>query len=542
LWDMRDSMDSETLLNPATDAIRDFLRVRQQYFEYAALELRSVIDSRAYSVQEKALNIMRGAITLPTGEQQPTLSVFDLFDFLDLETPNAMEVTPKYLTNVDLSACAKVDAETTVAFDMKLTEQLLVLRKRELLIGGIVKDAGDEQQLDDEIRAILASIKSQNSWRSIQNARVEALEAWTDLISLVVTSGRLDPRELLEFALQSLQFVLPKFERSLSDRIDSAALLAKLTLALVPAAVPAAVHAQQNASNAHEKLLSAFRVCLKAITESGTDLALRDVSYRTCCTVFASVPLTVINGKSSPSPHARQMLQLVQAAGDRLVAVATEDAFSGRGSTRVSAILFLDTLVTLFQTTKTTPILLRALAKLNFVPVLIDTSIGGVASSFQGQNEELAITLAFFHTAMSLLLRICQTTDGTQLVLNSGFFSAVSDSRLFSTDPDIGLDIDNPAALKQFYRLLSAVLRIITAIVVTRGASNAATLQQARSFLQENRFGMQAVFKRISAVQKTSGPPETEAVEVADEFGRLMLVTGFLEVSCVDRCVYLTWG
>ncbi|KAK1048027.1 hypothetical protein LTR33_014920 [Friedmanniomyces endolithicus] len=38
-----------------------------------------------------------------------------------------------------------------------------------------------------------------------------------------------------------------------------------------------------------------------------------------------------------------------------------------------------------------------------------------------------------------------------------------------------------------------------------------------------------AVFKRTSAVQKTSGPPEREALNVAEEFSRLMLVTGFLE-------------
>jgi len=174
-------------------------------------------------------------------------------------------------------------------------------------------------------------------------------------------------------------------------------------------------------------------------------------------------------------------------------------------------------------------VILRALSKLNFVPVLIDTSIGSVATSFTVENEELVTTLAYFHTSLALLLRICQTADGAQLVLNSGLFDAVNDSRLFSTDPDIGLDIDNPEALKEFYRLLSSVLRVITALVVSKGPSNANTIQQAQKFLQRNRFSIQAVFKRISAVYKTSGPPETEAMEVADEFARLMLVTGFLE-------------
>jgi len=288
---------------------------------------------------------------------------------------------------------------------------------------------------------------------------------------------------------------------------------------------------QQNADATHARLRSAFRVCLKTITDGDTGLALRDVCYRVCCAVVDTMPLKVVNGKTAPSPHTKQLMQLVQVGGERLLTVITEDAFSGRGSTRVSAVLFLDALVAVFQAARVSAAILRALSKLNFVPVLIDTSIGSVASSFQGQSEELITTLAYFHTALALLLRICRTVDGTQLVLNSGFFSAVSDSRLFSTDPDIGLDIDNASALKKFYKLLSAVLRVVTAIVIARGPSNAATLQQAKRFLQQNRYSMQAVFKRTSSVQKTSGPPEEEALNVANEFSKLMLVTGFLEVG-----------
>ena len=67
--------------------------------------------------------------------------------------------------------------------------------------------------------------------------------------------------------------------------------------------------------------------------------------------------------------------------------------------------------------------------------------------------------------------------------------------------------------------------------MIARGASNTTVLQHAKTFLQENRFSMQAVFKRTSALQKTAGPPEKEAMQVADEFSKLLLVTGFLDVS-----------
>lgn len=529
LWDCRSLSDPETLLGSSASAIRDFIRIRELFFQYAALELRHATDMRAHSVQERAISTLRGLIRFPTGEHIQTMSVFELFDFVDIDTAPALEVTHKYLADLDLAVCAKDDPDIVSAFDLRTAEELFILRKRELLINGTIKDASDEQQLDDEIRATLASLTSQNNWRSIQIARVAALEAWTDLMSLMVMSSGLEQADVAGLALQGLQVVLPKFERSLSDGFQSAALLAKLTLTLVP--IAARTLGQQNASAAHERLLSACRVCLKTITDGDSGLALRDVCYRICCAIIDATPLQVPTGRHSPSQHAKQLLQIAHAAGDRLLTVITEDAFSGRGSTCVSAVLCLDALVALFQATRVNAAMLKALSKLNFVPVLIDSSIGSVASSFQGANEDLITTLAYFHTALALLLRICRVADGTQLVLNSGFFAAITDSRLFSTDPDIGLDIDNPVALREFYKLLSAVLRVITAIVVARGPSNTATLQQAKTFLQQNRFSMQAVFKRTSAVQRTAGPPETEAIDVATEFSKLMLVTGFLEVS-----------
>ena len=532
LWDEKSLVDPSLLLDSSALAVRDFLHVREAFFEYAALELRTTNESRATSVQENVVSALLGTIKFENGDQQPTYSVFDLFDFFDIETAPPCEASCRYLKDVDMSICVKDDAETVTAFDVTMAEELLILRKRELINNGTIKDAQEELQGDDELRAILASLTSQNNWQTIQAARLSTLEAWTDLLSLMVTSSGLKSEDLITVALQGLQVVLPRFERALSENMDAAALLAKLTLTLVPAVVSSSTsESQGNANLAQERLTAVFRACLKAITDSATGLALRDVCYRTCCAVLTALPLTVVNGKPAPSPNARQLLQLMQATGDRLVTVITEDAFSGRGVTRVSALLFLDALVALFQLSKATLSISKALTKLNFVPVLIDQSIGSVTQSFQGDNEELVTAVAYFHTALSLMLRVCQTADGTQLILNSGFFAVVADSRLFSTDPDIGLDIDNPVALREFYKILSAVLRVITAVVIARGPNNAAVLQQAKSFLQQNRFSMQAVFKRTSAVQKTAGPPEEEAVDVADEFSKLLFVTGFLDVS-----------
>ncbi|KAI5367725.1 hypothetical protein Slin15195_G028570 [Septoria linicola] len=507
-WDGKPIADPDALLESASTAIREFMHVRQSFFEYAAFDLRAAVEQKAFSVQEKIVSSLLGTIKLSTGEELPTSSIFELFDFFDLETAPALEPDHSKCTffkDLDLSGCTKDDTDTLIAFDVKLAHQLLILRQRELREHGIVDDL---DKASDEITAILASLTSQNNWRAIHAGRIAALEAWTELLSLVVTKGGLQDAAAIPLSLQGLLIVLPKYEKTLGDDLEAAGLLAKLTLTFTYTICPASQdNTQQTANVANERLLTIFRISLKVLTDSSTDPALRDVAYRTCCAVFGTV------STASASASARQLLQLIQNAGDRLLTVVTEDAFSGRGVTRVSALLFLDGLVSLYTCLKVATSLLRALLKLNFIPVLIDMSIGSISAAFHAQ-EEMVTTLAYFHTALALLLRLCHTPDGTQLVLNSGFFTAVDDSRLFSTDPDIGLDVDNPAALKEFHTILTDILRVIVAAVMSKGP------QPGTAFLQQHRYTVQAIFKQAA---------RGHAIHVADELSRLILATDFLE-------------
>lgn len=549
-WDSLPLHNTDILLKPAGSGIRDFMRMREAWFEYAVLEIQSIAAARMNSVREKQVNALLGAVE-NGDEEVPAASVLNLIDFFDIEVTQPFEADIRLLTGLNLSVCVVENAEGVIKFDLDMVEQLLTLRKRELCMDGTIKDANDENQANDEISAVLASLKSRNQYSEIQRARLDAVEAWTDLMSTIVTDGGLQEPTRTFVALQALQIVLPKFEKSLAENMDQAGLFARLTLTLVSTAATATFdeNSQQISNNRDERVLAAFRVCLKAIADTDTTPALRDVCYRTCCLIqstsaslAAAAPVETGSATTTRfNSSARQLLQQVQTSGDRIIAVLTEDAFSGRGSTRVSALLFLDALVALFQSARLTPSLLRALTKLNFVPVLLDGSLGGISAAFRADHKDLSTTLSYFHTALALLLNLCRTTDGSQLVLNSGFFAAVNESQLFSTDPDIGLDIDNPTALHHFYRLLSAVLRVIVAVVAARGPSNASTVQQAKAFLTQNRFSMQAVFKRASRMSQMRGALEQQedAEGVAEEFARLIVLTGFLEVSSARFHEYL---
>ncbi len=120
------------------------------------------------------------------------------------------------------------------------------------------------------------------------------------------------------------------------------------------------------------------------------------------------------------------------------------------------------------------------------------------------------------------------------MLVNAGFFAAVRGSDLFSVDPDLGIEIDNPQALAQYYRLLLAVTRIITSVTLSKGAQNETIIAQARGFLLENRALLVAVFKRDAKIGGVSfddkGGSGGSVEELVELFGVLIEMTGFLEV------------
>lgn len=162
--------------------------------------------------------------------------------------------------------------------------------------------------------------------------------------------------------------------------------------------------------------------------------------------------------------------------------------------------------------------------------------------------------LSFYTAGLTLLLRISQSRHGAAQVMNAGLFNAIRESGLFAADPDIGLgtyqllplmldqannipDIDNPAALKVYFKLLLNIIHIINAIVLSRGQQNDQTLSQARHFLQEYRSTIMSIFKRNAKIGQwndgaVGGDPNGELLaQLVDQFTVLIAASGFLEVS-----------
>ena len=161
---------------------------------------------------------------------------------------------------------------------------------------------------------------------------------------------------------------------------------------------------------------------------------------------------------------------------------------------------------------------------------------------------DIPLLLTFYESKLALLLTVSQSRVGAMHVINAGFFPAVRASGLFSVDPDIGVgklsnsgeyktsltisEIDNPEALSEYYRLLLAITRVITSVVLSRGSQNEQTIESARVFLTENRPLVVATFKRQARIGGVSFDDAGVDIEqLVELFVLLISMTDFLDVS-----------
>lgn len=98
------------------------------------------------------------------------------------------------------------------------------------------------------------------------------------------------------------------------------------------------------------------------------------------------------------------------------------------------------------------------------------------------------------------------------------------------------LDIEGPDTVTKHYNLLSALLRVICAALLSRGAQNELSLEQGRRFLTDNKLSTMAVFKKSAGLGSSSAASEESVLELVEVFVVLINVTGYLDVSA---CVIL---
>lgn len=529
LWAGRTCADPEFLLSDSAPVFRDFLIQRAAFFEHASLEIRSTVQRNSPSLRQKIVSSLLGITTISSGEQVQHASIFEMFDFIDLEIALPFQMTErKYVGSIDFTICKTDNPNRGTVYDLKLVKELLLLREAELRKSGQLADPAASQQCAAEADAVMLCLQSENQYAAVLAAQRSALNAWVQLVALMLAMGDFEPAPKTALVLQALQIVLPKLDKTLIEDSPVTLPLARLTYNLVRNAdTTSAAASTRDGNAANDRLTHAFRTALRGIASATGTGELRE----TCYQIIRHFLKTVVLPAGTLGPMLRQSVKTVEQGGERLIDTMCEDALSSQGTCRISALLAIEVLMQVFQVAKSSYVI-NSLTRMNFTSVVVD-SIRGIADDFQdqGQGQDLSTLLSYVHTSLAVLLRASQSPDGATAILESGLFSAIRDSQLFATDPDIGLEVDNAEALENFYRLLTSLLRVIVSVVVTKGARNLQVIAQARQFLTENRQCMQGVFKAANRGEKLSVAGRAALEDIVDGFTVLISTSGFLEVS-----------
>lgn len=102
-------------------------------------------------------------------------------------------------------------------------------------------------------------------------------------------------------------------------------------------------------------------------------------------------------------------------------------------------------------------------------------------------------------------------------------------------------DLAIPNQEKVYYELLLAIVRVVNACVVSRGAQNEQTLQEGRRFVLENRTSMMTVMKKHAGIGGVDAAVELDVGDLAEAYMLLISVTDFLMVSLLHHALPRTF-
>ncbi|KAF7593334.1 hypothetical protein BBP40_011623 [Aspergillus hancockii] len=496
-WDGFPIGTEEFWVSDSATALAELLLYRSYLYAYTATEVRSAAKLRSPTLQTDIMSTLFGNSTTETGEAISNPTVFDLFDFADLDL--VRQLNPPMLVLLDgiaLDACAKEADDSLVLYNEAEVEELIQLRKEDLLLSGQLRPQ-DEEQFILEAETLIMFIQATNQSRKISCNRYLALRSWTELIMTMLTCSEIEGGRKSTFILHTIQLILPKLETAVEEDLPEATELARLAEVLVnklESSLTTPTSARRSGDVIDEKLHQLFQICVRGIALATGNVNLRETFYNICSFYVARI-IQPETGHEGIKQHSHKIIKL---AGPALIEVICDDAYAGQETCRVSALLFLNLLAALDK--QGDSILAESISQSNYLSLFLDAIRTLPIELKNAQASDTPLLLSYYESLLSLLQQLCQTKTGATHVLKNGLFEAVRGSQLFAADPDLGIDIDNVDALRKYYDLLDSVLRVIVSAAFSRGLHNEQMMEQVRAFITENRQSMVGIFKRFAKI------------------------------------------
>jgi nuclear pore complex protein Nup205 len=518
---------------PPALALQSFLQRRAAFLDYESRELRLTVKESMPTMKSRIQSVLLGTTIRPGEDAVPNPNIFDLFDFIELTYPErTLPDQHHFFEGVNLSSCQE-EKEGITLYSIPLLEQVIRLKIKVWQKRAISSPETEEAEMEalaqqvGQAELLMAIFVDWNSRAQLLRYHKDILQSWVQVVMVAVHNCDFDNGVRSSFILQTLQVILPKLEQSYSSDIFTALQLAGLAESLVQKVDFDSTAFDKTGDFANDRLSQLFRAALVGIYSPVSTAELREYCYQIC---FRYIHGT-FNKATPNSLLGRHTMAAIKNSGNHMLEVICDDAYSGSGTCKVSALLLLNAFVAV-ATRQSSKYILEGFVSLNFIGVLVDNIKHIPEELHAAAAPHVPVLLSYYDASLALLLRTCQSRLGAAYVLNAGLFPAIRDSQIFAHDPDIGLEFDDPNALRKYYELMLSVLRVINAAVIARGRQNDQTVFQAREFLKENRHSMVSIFKRSVNVGVGMGEEvQQDLVDLVDCWTVLVDVTGFLQVS-----------
>lgn len=394
-----------------------------------------------------------------------------------------------------------------------------------------------ESKLQDEALSIKSYVVNYLSCTRTNELLLSILHSWVQLVQIAVLDGKLEPLERSNFILEVFSTIVPKINDYVEFDVKFSEELVSLAVFLYD------VYNKDRSSineqgTLDSRLFNLFKVCIHGITSPMSSVLLRSDFY-----ILANQYLIRILHDQKMSKEA---LLSLRAQNEKFVEAICNDAISGEATSRITAILLLDSLVQIANWNKENIILESLMRNTNLQ--LIIRSLKNIGKLLSPNIESVDLDnilyeITAFKSISMLLIRIAETRSGAQLLVKNKLLQILGECNFLKVDPELGITVtlsdsakDVPSVLKigldenvqghsnsntlSICELAIPVFKLISTILISVGSQSHVVISSTKSLLMSYRKLLIGVFKYESL---QVGPSSTKNKDM-EELTKMIVI------------------
>lgn len=559
--DVQDGVRNDFISHDSScDAFFHFVNYRNCALQYLSLEFH---DIRSTTTKDKYVELLLDSSEALNGTPK-VLNFLDVlnFQFYNFEDYKFVQLQEKYDLNILLQELR--ESKEREEIDESVISRLTKFKCSLAMLSMPLEDSRlrffSEEM--DEAMNVQCFLKKFLSVVELKSLHSKSLHSWVQIIQVVTNDG---VSRKTDFILRVLQIILPKINNDYYERdISFAEELISLCVFLFE------LYEEETKTEEKlretQRLLPLFKTCVNGLLCSNSTTRLRSDLY---------LLLNKFVQRSIKSETMLvQILHLLRSVDRKFIEVVCNDCIYSEGVSRITSMVFMESLVHLSVIEKSTSIV-DTLVNNNSISLYVrflrraDEIISACGETNEKPASGISIeTFLYELTALKatlyLLIRIGQTRYGASQLIQNELFSVIKHLKFLSVDPDLGLDfriesanrdnsenaqiklaLDVPLALRDrnprtddhvrtvsFYEILVPTFQLVATVLLSMGPSYMPGVSQVKEILVEFRHLVVGVLKREELLKTTKLSAYEDETSISYT-GLELLVKLFTLVDCV---------